>query len=103
MYFRGNSGLRGLGALCSSISVAPGFVGPIDCDPSGGPVNYTAANPNQTTLSDPYGWFAIDAGNPSGVVLKTPAQTPGAWLMANAMGVSLALAAAALFIGLAKR
>jgi hypothetical protein len=28
---------------CSSITVAPGFVGPVNCDPSSGGVNYPAS------------------------------------------------------------
>lgn len=112
MYLPGtiSSGLRGLGAVpCSSVSVAPGFVGPVDCDPSGGPVNYTPANPNQTSLLDPFGWFGLDQGRATGVMQASgsPASTGtgtfSGWLNANALNVGLAVAAAALLIGLSKR
>lgn len=34
-------GLTGLGAFCSDVTTAPGFTGPVNCDPSNGPVDYT--------------------------------------------------------------
>lgn len=48
--------LRGLGQLpaCSSITMPAGFVGPINCDPSQGPVNYTPDVSNLPAVSSPW-------------------------------------------------
>jgi hypothetical protein len=88
---------RGLGALPPCGATPPGFVGPVECDPS---------NPNQTTLLDPFGIYAMDTGNATGTVnLRPPAaaQSFGAWLQQNAITVGIGISMAALFIGLARR
>ncbi len=45
---------RGLGALvpCSSLSLPPGFVGPVECDPSSGPALYPASQSQLANLQD---------------------------------------------------
>jgi hypothetical protein len=101
--------LRGLGSLplCSGIVKPAGFVGPVECDDSQGPVTYTPVERNETSLSDPFGWFALDQGHPTGVMppsaSRPPATTFSEWLNQNALNVGLAVAAAALLIGLSKR
>jgi hypothetical protein len=101
--------LRGLGSLplCSSIVTPAGFMGPVECDDSQGPVTYTPVERNETSLSDPFGWFALDQGHPTGVMppsaSRPPATTFSEWLNQNALNVGLAVAAAALLIGLSKR
>ena len=37
--------------LCSDITTSAGFVGPINCDPSQGPVNYTPATKSNGTMT----------------------------------------------------
>lgn len=60
---------RGMGDLppCSSVQVAPGFVGPVECDPSAGPVSYPAS---QSQVADI--WAALQNMGSGGAAAAQP-------------------------------
>ncbi len=62
---------RGMGDVlppCSSVDVPAGFVGPINCDPSAGPVSYPAS---QSQVADV--WAALqNIGTPAAASTPVP-------------------------------
>jgi hypothetical protein len=64
-------------------------------------------DPNVTTLIDPYGWFALDAGRSGGVVRTAAAGAAaaggGRWLQKNGVMLGVSLALAAIVFGAVKR
>ena len=84
---RRRRGMRGLGDMlpaCSSLNLPPGFVGPVNCDSSTGPVNYT---PSASQVADLSSQLQALQGAPS----------LSAWLSANSGTVLLGTLA---FVGL---
>lgn len=90
--------LRGLGdlPLCSSLTMPPGFVGPVDCDNSQGPVNYPAS---QSQLAN----LAMHVQELMDQPAAPQPQTLTEWVNKNAMNLALGFGVFALVWGMAKR
>lgn len=96
----------GLGLpLCSDVVTEPGFVGPINCDPSSGPVSYTSALPLCADIVTPAGFVGPVNCDPSaGPVQYTPATgstllptlSPSGQLLTGVSNQTLILAVAAI-------
>lgn len=83
-------GMRGLGALpaCSDVSTEAGFVGPVQCDPTGGQVNYTPYDPLALAL--------LEQQQSGSQPVSAPVATPT--LLGLPVGTALALGAGALVV-----
>lgn len=90
----GSYGRQGFGdlPLCSSITTPPGWVGPVNCDPSQGPPYYPAS---QSQIADI--WNYITSGDQ--ITGNTPQTNISGWIKQNWVMLGLGVLGGMVLLG----